>query len=69
MVQAFDCAALVRVVADSVEVLRRCDVFCVLESAADWGGSELSAMAEWLGARRPDLAGEIAECCEELGCF
>ena len=66
MGQVFDCAALVPVVADSVEVLRRCDVFRLLQTAAEVGATECYAMQAYIRANRPDLSAEVADCMEDI---
>jgi hypothetical protein len=66
---AFDCAVLLRVVADDIASLRRCDVGRLLDLAADIGQAELVAVVAFVRARRPDLVGEVEDCLTELGCF
>lgn len=59
----FDPAFAIQVSADSVEELRRCDVFRVLE----WSGAEhRTTVANYIGAHRPDLAAEIGKVMAEL---
>lgn len=50
--------------ADSVDRLRKCDVFRVMEAAANAG--DMHGYAEWLAGERPDLAAEINECAQEI---
>lgn len=52
------------VAADSVERLRACDVFRVLEERPR--GVGLDGLAEWIVSRRPDLVDEVQGCLSEL---
>ena len=52
----------VKIAAESVEALRECDVFRVLE----WNAAVRAKLAAFLAKARPELAGEIAECLAEL---
>lgn len=59
----FNPALAIQVSADSIEELRRCDVFRVLE----WSGAEFrEVVAEYIRAHRPDLTGEVGEVLAEL---
>jgi hypothetical protein len=62
--QEFNPANAVKVAADDVTSLRRCDVFRVL----DWTPAEhRDAVAGFIAAHRPDLAGEVTECLADCG--
>lgn len=58
---------LVTVAADTVEVLRRCDVYRLIETSENVQGVDTTAFAKWLVGRRPDLADEVRECLLEIG--
>ena len=53
----------VKLVADSVEKLRKADVYRLLEENLD----VMADLAAYIARRRPDLKGEIGECLTELG--
>lgn len=57
-------AKYITIAADSVEEIRRCDVFRVLEWCP---AGERAELAGWITGERPDLAGEVAECMADLG--
>ncbi|WP_215764679.1 hypothetical protein [Gluconobacter sp. P1D12_c] len=61
--QIWASAVAVAVAADSVEQLRRCDVDRVV-SLVD--AADRTALTGWLIARRPDLAGAVAEALSAL---
>lgn len=48
--------------ADSIEQLRRLDVFRVLDE-----NQHIDGLAAWIKAKRPDLANEVNEAVTELG--
>jgi hypothetical protein len=59
----FNVQSAVKVAADDVRSLRRCDVFRVL----DWAPAEhRGAVADHIRAERPDLTDEVAEVLAEL---
>ena len=60
--QDFNPENWIRIAADSVEKLRRCDVFRVL----DCRYAEAVQVKEFIIANRPDLADEVEECWQEL---
>ena len=53
---------MIRIAADTVQELRRCDVFRCL----DWYADMRQEFGEWIAANRPDLADEVADCLAEL---
>jgi hypothetical protein len=53
----------IKIAADSVQRLRRCDVFRVLEWCP---ANERAALAEWIVSERADLSNEVAEVMVEL---
>jgi hypothetical protein len=54
---------LIRIAADSIGQLRRCDVFRVL----DWAPpGRMMALARWIAAKRPDLKAEVAHCQADI---
>lgn len=54
---------LIKISADSLQKLRRIDVFRVIEWAPDAKRAEL---ARYITAGRPDLAAEVAACVAEV---
>lgn len=52
-------ASLITVAADSVGLLRRQHIFCVLDHCGD---DELLPTADFIAGNRPDLADELAAC-------
>jgi len=55
---------IIRIAAQSVDKLRKCDVYRVLENA-DTAGVR-SQMAAYIQVHRPDLAEEVDECVAEI---
>ena len=53
---------LITIAADSIEKLRMCDVFRVLE----WNEENRAELAEWLKTKRPDLAEEVESSLRDL---
>lgn len=53
----------IKIAADSVQQLRRCDVFRVLEWCPT---DERAALAEWIVSERADLGDEVAEVMAEI---
>jgi hypothetical protein len=64
---AFDCAVLLKIVADDLPSLRRCDVARLLDLAADMGEGELLAMAAYVRLYRADLTAEVEACLADMG--
>lgn len=58
----FNPTHMIRIAADTVQELRRCDVFRVL----DWYADMRHDFAEWIVTNRPDLADEVADVMAEL---
>ena len=58
-----DALAQVLKVADSPEQIRRVDVYRMIQQA--WKPTRVE-FAAWVVERRPDLAGEVAECLVEV---
>jgi hypothetical protein len=54
---------LIMIAADSLQALRACDVFRVLSEAP---AADREGLADWIAARRPDLATECAGCLADL---
>jgi hypothetical protein len=54
---------LIKIAADSLQALRACDVFRVLDEAP---ARMRAGLADWIAAGRPDLAAECAECLADL---
>lgn len=54
---------LILIAADSLQALRVCDVFRVLDEAP---ARQRKGLADWIAAGRPDLAAECAECLADL---
>jgi len=54
----------IKLAADDISQLRRCDVFRVLEAADDC--AVLAEAVAFIEKARPDLAEEVAECREEI---
>lgn len=52
----------VKLVADDVASVRRCDVFRLLDTYSE----DLDCLSNWLRSKRPDSATEISECVKEL---
>jgi len=59
---AIYCPTAIKIAADSIEQLRRCDVFRLLDTYAD----DRQDMAEYIRHHRPDLAGEVTDCLMDL---
>ena len=57
----------VTIAADTVETLRGCDVYRLIDVAGHVNGLDPQKFADWLIGVRPDLAGEICECLREIG--
>ena len=53
----------VKIAADSLAELRRCDVFRLLSQL---DADERSFMAQWITASRWDLRDEVASCLEDI---
>lgn len=60
----FDPARLLTIAADSLDRLRRVDVFRLLDAAR--GAENRQAMADYIRGGRPDLGAEVADCLAEL---
>lgn len=58
----FDPANWIRIAADSVAELRRCDVFRVLDTTRE----QAERVRAYIEQHRPDLADEVHDCWEEL---
>jgi hypothetical protein len=54
---------LVMIAADSLQTLRACDVYRVLDEAP---AADRDGLADWIAAGRPDLAAECAGCLADL---
>ena len=52
------------IASDSVQQLRKCDVFRVLSEAPD---DTRQSLARYIAEARPDLTIEAVECLEEMG--
>ena len=59
----FDPAHAISIAADSIEALRRPDVFRVLDA---YDGEHRAAVAAYVSSNRPDLAAEVDECLNDL---
>ena len=59
----FDPAHAIRIAADSIDELRRPDVYRVLDT---YGGAEREAVAAYITKPRPELAEEVDECLRDL---
>ena len=51
----------IRIAADSVQQLRKVDVYRVLETCSD-----AQSVADYIVANRPDLKSEVIECLAEM---
>ncbi len=54
---------LIKIAGNSVQELRRSDVFRILEQNAE---EQRSALAAFITKERPDLADEVTDCLVEL---
>jgi hypothetical protein len=54
---------LILIAADSLQTLRACDVYRVLDKTPE---ADRDGLADWIAAGRPDLAAECAECLSDL---
>lgn len=61
---SYDPMMAVKLAADSIEQLRKCDVFRVLNSTMT--GPNLRAVAAFITTHRPDLATEVVECLADI---
>lgn len=54
---------LIKIAADSIQSLRKSDVFRVLEQN---DANVRNELASYISVNRPDLAEEVSECLEDL---
>ena len=55
-----------KLVADDIEQLRRCDVFRLLSTAADIDAASMRVMAKYVVQHRDDLIDEVCDVIAEL---
>lgn len=53
----------IKLVADSISEVRKCDVYRLLETAEE---KDLLYVVNYIKAHRPDLVNEVDECLKEL---
>lgn len=53
----------IKVAADSIQQLRRCDVFRLIDGASS--GAAATSVANYIIRNRPDLRGEVDDCLNE----
>lgn len=53
----------IEAIADTIDVLRRSDVFCLINMSFD---DERNDVADYIKAHRPDLVDEVNECLRAL---
>lgn len=59
----FDPAQFIKIAADDISKLRKCDVFRLLDEC---GSDNIDAMVDYIRANRPDYADEVQQCLEEI---
>lgn len=59
----FDPAAYCRIASDTIEHLRRCDVYRLISTC--WPANRLQ-LVEWIKTHRPDLTDEVDSCLAEV---
>ena len=56
----------VTIAADSVDEIKPCHVYRLVESSQDVNGMDPQLFADWLMGQRPDLSSEVCESLKEI---
>lgn len=60
----FDPESFIRIAADNIQSLRKCDVYRILE-CADMA-CQIESVSSYILANRPEFTGEVEECLSDL---